>query len=267
MDHVAEQQTVQRRTRRRIRVISVIIVTAVAAAAALVLVRWHLGRESALHDANGNPYSAEQLYFRMESRLAGAPTLQCDFRGEVRGGPGATYHGSLTLARWNRQRLEWADETDGERREGLAVSDGLRAKARGDSPISFPHKGDRTPRRMNEETAELFAAQGTFGLLPPSTELHLADLRPCRFAMGPKEEVGGRLAQVLEYELNVCYTGSDGKLVLPPEGGCPAKVWIDARSGLPLKRVITDGPVEITEVYTRLELGRSVVSGAFEVPQ
>jgi hypothetical protein len=80
------------------------------------------------------------------------------------------------------------------------------------------------------------------------------------FKAGAAEKVGGRQAKVLRYRF-----GKGGK------GDAEITLWIDAESGLPLKRVFFN-PVgvfqgRIIETYSEFNLNPRIDGKAFELPK
>jgi outer membrane lipoprotein-sorting protein len=84
-------------------------------------------------------------------------------------------------------------------------------------------------------------------------------LRVQDFKMGEAEKVGGRDAKVLHYRLDI--EGKDSFTIT---------LWLDARTLLPLKRVVApekEREGRITETYTEFTLNPQLDAKTFELPK
>lgn len=229
-------------------------------------------RERALTDEQGRPYTAEQLFVQADGLLKEKDTLRCEFRGEAEGtgGPG-TYHGAWTFADGNRLRLELEMETPQGRQKITLISDGSRLVGIADerAGMTLPRKERAVHPRLNREFLGRFATEGAAGIL--FNDIH-SSLKPFDFVMGRKEEVDGRLAQVIEYRI---HSHDDPQIAFvadrSPADADVVRLWIDTRTGLPLKRVQPLRPNSseggrVTEYYTRIERGTAVNFGDFVIP-
>jgi hypothetical protein len=222
----------------------------------------------ALADGSGKAYSAEELFGRMEERLMKARALTFEVEGAAERQPAERFRGSAALADGNRMRLELVFQRDGQEKKALLIANGTRmAHAEGNTPLAFRD----VEKDLNKDFLSLFARFGVHAYFAP-VDLHLHDLWPRQFKLGKKEEVAGRAAQAIEYELNIYGRGSAA-----PEGAAvPASlfravVWLDAETGLPLKREVSELGKEqkekVTETYTRWALDGVIDGKTFELPK
>ena len=102
--------------------------------------------------------------------------------------------------------------------------------------------------------------------LPPVEAANSKERFPVSgFRLGPKEKVGEREAQRLEYQLFIKGQNGPTGEKLP----FPVTVWLDPRTCLPIKRVVTQDVlgVKITESYGKLVLDGEVEAKQFELPK
>lgn len=204
--------------------------------------------------------SAEDLFHRMEAKLAAAKTLQVAFKGTRRA---MTWQGSLTLARGDKARLEMKGEVPRIQSsfQLTAVSDGFRTRVVGTTPKGI----DRVaPKGLNGYL--LFYLR--WGMMPDAADVFLemdpdekettaaeigAACPASGFKFGKKEKVGGRLTQVIEYTLTV-----HGEAVA-------AAVWLDTQTSLPLKHVLRTEREDFAATYTDWRLDEEIDAKKFEV--
>src|SRR5262249_22503552 len=155
---------------------------------------------------------ARLLFQKMERRLAGARALECVFeiKAEVQG-PGdppttLLLDGSLVLASGNRARKEMMElvADDGPTLFRSVVCDGQRGRGQDKGSRPEPTE-EEPPKTLGADFRTLLARSGLYLPtlpLPPVGAASIKDRFPVsQFRIGPKEKVGDREAQRLEYQL------------------------------------------------------------------
>ncbi len=210
---------------------------------------------------------AEKLFRAMEDRLARAKTLSLKFEidGELGDMGKVKFDGSLVLGGGNKVRLEGTRQFFGKNDKVELVSDGtrLRATVNGEREAKLL----ATPKQFHGALAKALGSVGVFaGLLELAPgadrklELSPEELFPASdFKLAPKEKVRGREAQVLTHRVkDRC---KENVLVT---------VWIDTKTNLPLRRVVSDENrtnVRVTEYYTDFKTDEKLDAKQFELPK
>ena len=216
-----------------------------------------------LHAAE--PNEAEQLFRQMEKQVAGAKTLEWTFDIKMEGGPGGALNGSLTFSEGNKSRLEMNANLTGKKSKDVMICDGLKMAVLTDG---VPKKTSDAPKHLNEVFG---AALSRSGLLLPYFTAYVPDkdkefkideqFPVSNFKLGKKEKVGEQEAQVIQYTL------SSGAIKFP----LAITVWLDAKTNLPLKRIIVtmkgDEKLTVTETYSKLSLDPKIDPKNFELPK
>jgi outer membrane lipoprotein-sorting protein len=189
--------------------------------------------------AHGQQNEAEKLFRAMEKKIRSAKSLQLTFAGELTGdGVKVTFKGTAYLAAGDKLRLEADNNLLGKDEKMLLISDGtsMYAKA-GDKvdpkpqppePGLYEKASSMIPRLGMTGAFYLFVEFSASTDPPKKKEAFVIETKlPVKdFKLGPKEKVGQRDAQVVEYTIDL--------------GGKPAKiaVSIDVQSQMPLKFVV-----------------------------
>jgi outer membrane lipoprotein-sorting protein len=230
-----------------------------------------------------NDEEARRLFQRMEDHLASIKTLRCDLtmKFEGSGEPGAPnlsreLVGSLALAEGNRVRLELKKKTaDASDLPGvpfwLIISDGTR-ELHQDSGTPKPLIHDKVPESLGADALTLLARSGLYLSTLPLPPVEAADNKDrfpvSEFKLGPKEKIGNRDAQRLDYRFDV----KGQKQPSGEDAPLRASVWIDSKTTLPLKREFTwrfmGVPVmAVTESYEHSVTDEKLDAKEFEVPE
>ena len=215
---------------------------------------------------------AKKLFDAMEERLTKAKSVSLAFRVELMpdGKEAIKLLGSLAFAEGSRVRLEAEGAIFGEATKLGMISDGKRlrlTKAQKEGPQ--PHHLT-APKNLSPAFARVVGRSGLFlgldylgrqfdrkagGELRPDELFPVSDLK-----LGGREKVDGRDTRMLTYAVQY-----DARRKLN------ATLWIDAQTGLPLKRVLSPqaGAVKepITETYTDWKLNKKVEAKQFELPK
>ncbi len=223
----------------------------------------------ALHADDKN--EAEQLFRKMETKLASAKSLECTFKLEFdpAGGKG---EGSLALADGNKSRVEATCEDDGKKKTSFAlISDGEKTVWSQDGSAtkvptpkwlndryraSLPRAGVVTSLGVVLAPLNPNAEQPKIKEFKAEDEVKVSDFEFFR----RKEKVGDQEAQVVLYKLHI-------KAVKEP---LLVLVWIDVKTNLPLKRSINgtgDDRWCVLETYTKWTIDEKIDPKKFEVPK
>jgi hypothetical protein len=206
---------------------------------------------------------AEQLFRKMEAALDKANALQLSFEttyGEASLRNGQRLKGTLAALSGNKLRLE----VRGGKPDGcvhLRISDGKREILRieGDEGRRKPHK---TPKSRTATFRTAVARTGVLISLLPEVFAsddfdNYKEMFPVSgFQLGPKEKIGERQTQQLDYAL-----GCKGK-----KATYSVAVWIDLKTSLPVKREVWDGFLWFSETYD-LALDGKLEAKMFELPR
>jgi hypothetical protein len=210
---------------------------------------------------------AEQLFQKMEAKLSEATALELSFDIAIEaqpGGRGAKYKGTLATMSGNKLRLEMSGGvTDmGQPFTRLTISDGTRMRTMiaGDEKPS----DQDTPTNLTAEILTLVARTGVFlpqGPLPDENVDAKDRWGVSGFKLGSQEKDGERELQRLEYQLAL--QGQNEPFSVA--------VWIDLKTGLPVKRLVTsevgDEKIVVTETYGKLTLDEKLAPKTFELPE
>jgi outer membrane lipoprotein-sorting protein len=223
------------------------------------------------------PNEAEKLFRQMEAKVAKAKTLECEFDNKEEGNDYSS-KGKLLLADGNKMRLELTSD-DGTAKD-LVVVDGVKVFN------MHEKKGQPGPKSIRDISKEdrigelgrasishsgwigsfYFAMIKSFGK-PGEKQFTNADdyFGIADFKLGNKEMVGQREAQVVQYTMTA-KTGDANQVTFE------VSVWIDVKTQLPLKRVISfkdkkDVQRTITETYSKLAIDEKIDPKQFELPK
>ena len=216
--------------------------------------------------AYAEPNEAEKLFRDMEKKIASSKTLECDFEAKNDSkDKKANIKASLTLGEGNKFHLEGSGEAEGKAFKLVVISDGkklhvvLDGKAQGkqDNP---KHSGEII--RASITRAGAFTPFFLIAAGPMDEDFKIDEqFAVSDFKVGKKEKIGDREAQEIQY-------------LLTPKGlkeSMSVNVWIDTKTILPLKRVITiplgGDTVTFTETCSKLTLDPKVDAKKFELPK
>jgi outer membrane lipoprotein-sorting protein len=208
-------------------------------------------------DEKGN--DAEQLFQRMEAKLHAAKTVNLSFDSKVISESlpikGSKLKGTVAIADGNKARVEMSGGKTGSAPiKGLLISDGTQM-------VQNDGKLRPAPKVTASNLLTVVARSGFFITimpLPPepftNPDFDLKEgFSVSGFKLGNKEKIGARETQRVDYVLSV--KGNEGQF--------PAAVWIDLKTGLPVKR-------ELTGMYTEnyeLTLDGKLDPKLFELPK
>jgi hypothetical protein len=206
---------------------------------------------------------AEQLFHKMEAKLDQARALDLSFEityGEAALRNGQRLKGTLAAMSGNKLRLQVRGGKTNETVH-LRLSDGTQAILMVEGDEGKP-KPDKTPKNLTANFLTVVERSGVLmALLPPVLakvdDDHKAMFPVSGFKLGDKEKVGERETQRIDYVLGV-----KGQKTT-----YPVTVWIDLKTGLPVKRLVSDGGLPwFTETY-ELTLDGKLDPKVFELPK
>ncbi len=205
--------------------------------------------------AGGDGNEAEKLYRSLEKRVARAKTLRVAFASKAMKGDKEAGHlkGLVDLTEGNKGRIEGEGSSGGKDLTVKIVSDGTRMKVFADPPGTeqeqpLPKNFTQVVRTALSRvglTAGFFLisrlAAGKEDELDRDQQLQLSE-----FKLAGNARLGRREARVIEYK--VSFQGNN-KVSM--------KLWLDARTNLPLKRelIAEKNRIRISETYSEFKLG------------
>jgi hypothetical protein len=185
---------------------------------------------------------AEKLFRAMEKKIVRAKTLQSDFECRIDNAPlfvfAGSGKGSMTLAEGNRFQVQVtiSNSQDGKPvGKGMVTSDGRKLRLVGDETL--PTQTTDTPKPSGALLRAAITRTGLFLPFYVLEENEIAveeDFKVADFKLGSKEKIEGRQAQEIQYTLTI--------MRLPKalrQEPVVVSVWIDTKTNLPLKRVMT----------------------------
>jgi outer membrane lipoprotein-sorting protein len=213
--------------------------------------------------------SPEAVFKRMEQPILKCKTFQADVEIGVGPGKDNLLKGRLLVAQGNKMRLELDGSIMGKPGKMAMVSDGSKMRMTGDTG---PGKDQDTPKQLSEIALASLTRTGVFVPMFLIVEVAEPGKKPEPFdldkqfavsdvKLGKKEMASGKETQALDYRL----TTKTGKEPLA------ATVWIDVKTNLPVKRVVTvkEGKetITVTETYAKASLDDKIDNKEFELPQ
>jgi outer membrane lipoprotein-sorting protein len=206
--------------------------------------------------------SAEQWFQQMEAKLSKAKTVSLSFtsnaESEAEPFKGWKLKGTVAVMAGNKGRLEMnGGKPGGEPFKALSISSGTQT-------VQDRGKPQPAPKVYTSNLLTIVARSGfslmTMPLPPEPFANPNFDLKEgfsaSDFKLGKKEKIGERQTQRVDYVLSV--KGNAGKL--------SASVWIDLKTGVPVKRRVGEeaNKVWITETY-EITLDGKVDTKKFEL--
>lgn len=205
---------------------------------------------------------AEKLFRAMEKSVRAAKTLRLKCEVEVIDAADRKLpvKGELLLGKGDKLRRRIEGRVLGEKIDATLVSDGIRQKeTMGPANTDAPEHGQK-PDGLGAYYRESLPTVGFFlaSLNGDEREKRVAE-KLSGFKLAGEEKLGDRDAIMLEFTI-----GADDKAPLA------VKLWLDAKTNLPIKRTIAGGKSDIkavTETYSELALDGKVDGNVFEIPK
>jgi outer membrane lipoprotein-sorting protein len=214
--------------------------------------------------------SAEAQFKKMEQAVLKAKTLQSEITLAAGADKDAfmDMKGRIAIAQGDRMRLELEGEVRKEKDKMTMVSDGSQMVM---DSSKRPGKSQKAQKNLTEMAMASIARSGItvalFFVSERSDEKKDEDfsidkmLAVSDFKLGKKEAIDGKDAQAIEYKLKA---RSNKELM-------DVTVWVDVKSGLPVKRVVTASEGEmkftITETYAKMKLDEKIDDKEFALPK
>jgi outer membrane lipoprotein-sorting protein len=208
--------------------------------------------------------AAQKLFEAMEQKLAKTKAHKIVFEIDTSdGGRETQLKGTLIFATGNRVKLTFEGQSAKKSVKGIITCDGktvdLDAEEDGKPQKESRPAPDKLYENMSAWLIRASLFQGVVRGIAINNPIGPGKLPPTDFKMIGKEKVGGRDALVIEYRL------------APPDGkdSATCKVWFDAQTNLPLKRVLEagGGKFRVAETYTQWELDPKLPDGTFTMPK
>jgi outer membrane lipoprotein-sorting protein len=203
---------------------------------------------------------AEKLFRALGEKIARAKSLRVAYAAKVTAGDKVTgdFKGLVELKEGNQIRVEMAGQSAGKEAKVGFTADGKKLKAR--DPASGKEREAPLPGDLSDKLRMLLSRVGatmgtSLALLRKKGGEYIkgADLdkllRLSDFRSGKDVRIDGRPARVLEYKVTL----------EKKEQVLSVRLWLDARSLLPLKREVQmetgAGPGRAVETYSEFKLG------------
>jgi outer membrane lipoprotein-sorting protein len=214
---------------------------------------------------------AEKLFRVMEKKVNEAKTLKIRFDANITGADAKKWNlkGTLVLGEGDRFRVESEGKLFGEETKFTVVSDGTGAKSFGYTKAPGQPNKDRSETEKPPKGAGAYfrAALPRNGFFVSFLNMdkrgdRSADLfEPSDFKLAGEAKVGEQDTKVIQYTVKV-----KGK-----DGNAPSvKLWLDAKTNLPVKLALTGGGsdiTDITETYSEFSIDAKVDAKLFELPK
>jgi outer membrane lipoprotein-sorting protein len=214
---------------------------------------------------------AEKAFQEMSDKVTKAKTFECAFEVKVEGAKAkGGGKGTLIVTEGNQLRIELGVEQGGQPLAMLIVSDGAKtvtvankkAQPATDAPKDQAKKVLPAVARCGAFVPLFLAAPQKAGEKPEEVDPD-AVMKVSDFRLGKKEKVGGAEAQAVEYTLSL--VAGEKKIPLA------CTVWLDTKSRLPVKRVLTGmeggDNLTVTETYSKVTVDGKVGEKTFELPK
>jgi outer membrane lipoprotein-sorting protein len=204
---------------------------------------------------------AQKLYEAMEQKLAKAKAHKIGFniKGDQGGDP-FNGKGTLILATGNRLQMTYEAQIGKQSRKGTTVSDGktlVRHRVEDGKPEM---KSMPIHDKHYEVVSGWLIRAGLFVGMERAESNNpkgSSILKLSEFKMAGKEKIGGCDANVIEYQLAL----ADNTNTLT------CRLWLDAQTGMPLKRVLEGDGFRVIETYSQWELDPKLPEDTFTLPK
>src|SRR6266498_551937 len=201
---------------------------------------------------------AEKLFRNLEKTIKAAKAIQvaAEISTQFQNGKGQEdkFKASLLLTRDNKTQLKLDGETNGEAFNCAITADGQRVRA---SKTGFPEpKEGPLPKKLHDRLSAMTCRLGLMGGVifvvmrrgGEEAEVDVEAMMPVTdFKREAGEKVRGRDTTAISYT-----TAGRGK------DKARVTLWLDAKTLLPLKRVLVGGGERITETYKEFNLNPTI---------
>lgn len=214
---------------------------------------------------------AEKLFRSMEQQIRTAKTLQIHFDAIVTGADTkkGNVKGTLTLGEGDKLRAEAEGKLFGEESKFTLVSDGTDMKSFGytqapGKPKQDKNETEKSPKMIGAYFRDALPGHGFFvSFLNMNARSKLAPdhIKLSDFKFAGEEKIGERNTQVIQYTATA--KGKSANVL-------SMKVWLDAKTKMPVKRTMTGGGsdvTEVTEIYSEFTVDGNVDAKSFVLPK
>jgi hypothetical protein len=221
--------------------------------------------------ATAEENEAEKLFRGMEKQISEAKTLKIRFDATITGADAKKWDvkGTLVLGEGDRFRAEAEGKLFGEETKFTVVSDGTGAKSFGYTKAPGQPKQDKNETEKPPKGAGAYfrTALPRDGFFVSFLNMDRRGDRPADlfqlsdFKLAGEEKVGERNTKVIQYTVKVKGKDSNAPSV---------KLWLGAKTNLPVKLVLTGGGSDIsdiTETYREFTIDGQVDAKSFELPK
>jgi outer membrane lipoprotein-sorting protein len=206
--------------------------------------------------------AAQKLYEAMEQKVAKAKVQKFDFTVDASEGGGLKVKGAFILATGNRLKLTFEGTEGKEVIKGMLLSDGKTMLMQAEIQGKPEMKTKPVPDKLYDIIIRWLPRGGLFPAMENVDRTNPKDagtIKLSDFKSAGQEKVDGQGANVITYTLT------------PPDGKEPVtcKLWLDAKTNLPLKRTLDDGKgkFRVDETYRGWELEPKLPEGTFTLPK
>ncbi|MBC7852302.1 MAG: hypothetical protein IAF94_02610 [Pirellulaceae bacterium] len=211
--------------------------------------------------AGAQDAEAEKLYRAMEKKILAAKTLAVEFNSKMTVDEKKfTVKGTIYVAAGNKTRLDLQSEVFQLGGKTLIVTNGDSKYAKVGEIVfkegPFPPKGEI----LIPLIAQFSATHAALETKTAASDLE-KDSPLKNFKLGATELVGQQEGQIVRYQLHEKDTGILAEVT----------VWIDTKTGLPLKRAVAGNKEtkvgDLTETYSVFQVDSKLDDKLFEIPQ
>ena len=208
---------------------------------------------------------AEKAFRDFEKKVAAAKALHVvgDVTAKEKDKE-AKFHFAMTLAQGNKVRMKMNGTVEGKEMAFEVLSDGKSFQTVRAGVGGGQRGGGAAPDHFSEMLGTVLSRVGLIGGLKAHPRRGKDEKAPdlekmyglSNFKAGKAEKVNGRQATVVHYDLKV-HDKDETRVTL----------WLDADTGLPLKRTITadGGKMHLTETYKEFNVNPTVDDKTFEL--
>jgi outer membrane lipoprotein-sorting protein len=214
---------------------------------------------------------AEKLFRGMEKNVRAAKTLQLRFEATITGADAkkSNLKGTLVLGEGDKLRAEAEGNLFGEESKFTQVSDGTDMKSFGytkapGQPKQEKNATEKSPKDVGAYFRGALPGNGFFVCflnMDQRSKLAADNFVLSDFKLAGEEKIGERNTQVIQYTITA--KGKNPNVL-------SMKVWLDAKTKLPVRLAMTGGKsdiTDITETYSEFTIDAKVDAKLFELPK
>lgn len=212
----------------------------------------------------------DTAFKRMEQQVLKCKTLQVQLEATLQSDKDTvmSMKGRLAVAQGDKVRLELDGTMKGKPEKMVMVSDGRKLRVTSSSGRLGQGQDQDTKKHLGDAVLASLSRGGVFAALfmvapeapdqkdkfDPEKAFPISDLK-----LGKQEVILGAQAQALEYSITLREAGERWTVTL----------WVDVKTNLPLKRVVTlkqeQNTITVTESYTRAVVDGKIDEKEFEL--